>query len=355
MKISLCMIVRDEEAVLARCLESVKGAADEIVIVDTGSSDKTAEIAKAFTDKLFSFPWCDDFAEARNFAFSKAEGDYLFWLDADDVIPPESHVRLGALRALLEEEQPDTVMCPYDVGFLNGRPSATFYRERFLKRSENFRWVGRVHECIPPHGKIVREEFHIHHLGSDKPRGRRNLHIYQKWAAEERLSPRDLFYYGRELQYNGLFTEAIAVLEEMLQGDGWTVNKIEACKSLSRAHEGRGERDPARTALLRSFLYGEPRASVCCELGRLFFEDRRFLEAIFWYQTAIGCRDHSRDGDFEEPACRGLVPLLQLVVCYYRLGDRDKAKMCHQKTEELAPEHPSVIYNRKFFSPSNEP
>ena len=86
-KISLCMIVRDEEHVLERCLESIADVVDEIVIVDTGSVDKTKEIAAKFTDRIYDFPWVDDFAAARNFAFSKGMGEYLMWMDADDIFP----------------------------------------------------------------------------------------------------------------------------------------------------------------------------------------------------------------------------------------------------------------------------
>ena len=83
--ISLCMIVRDEEAALGRCLESVKDAVEEIIVVDTGSVDRTKEIAARFTDKVYDFVWVDDFAAARNFAFSKATMEYCMWLDAEDV------------------------------------------------------------------------------------------------------------------------------------------------------------------------------------------------------------------------------------------------------------------------------
>ena len=75
-RISLCMIVRDEEAVLGRCLESVKGIVDEIVIIDTGSLDGTKEEAARYTDQIYDFVWRDDFAAARNEAFSKAVMDY---------------------------------------------------------------------------------------------------------------------------------------------------------------------------------------------------------------------------------------------------------------------------------------
>lgn len=72
--ISLCMIVRNEEKVLARCLESVRGCVDEIIIVDTGSSDGTKEIAARFTDKIYDFEWIDDFSAARNYSFEQATG-----------------------------------------------------------------------------------------------------------------------------------------------------------------------------------------------------------------------------------------------------------------------------------------
>ena len=351
MKISLCMIVRDEEEVLKRCLNTAVTLADEIVIVDTGSKDNTIQIAEQFTEKIYHLEWQDDFALARNFAFSKADGDYLLWLDADDVIPETSLVQIPALREILENEQPDVVMCPYDVGFdENGKATLTFFRERFLKRSENFIWQGRVHECIAPKGKIVRSDFKIAHMGSKKPRGRRNLHIYQKWAGEEPLSPRDKFYYGRELYYHGLYTEAIAVLSEMLSGDGWYVNKIGACRTLGLIYTARGERDKALQAYFQSFCYGEPRAMICCEIGNLFKQSKQFKEAVFWYEAALACRDHSAEGDFEDASCRNLTPLLELVCCYYAVGEREKAAFYHKKTEEIAALHPSVIFNRQFFN-----
>jgi GT2 family glycosyltransferase len=87
-KVSLTVIARDEENNLPRCLESVRGVFDEIVVVDTGSTDRTIEIARSFGAKVFEFAWVDDFAAARNEALSHATGDYAFWLDADDVVEP---------------------------------------------------------------------------------------------------------------------------------------------------------------------------------------------------------------------------------------------------------------------------
>ena len=102
--ISLCMIVKDEERVLKRCLDSLQGLMDEIIIVDTGSKDATREIAARYTDKIYDFPWIQDFSAARNFAFSKASCDYIYSADADEVIDEENRERFKALKeALLPE------------------------------------------------------------------------------------------------------------------------------------------------------------------------------------------------------------------------------------------------------------
>lgn len=341
MKISLCMIVKDEEEVLSRCLESAAPLVDEIVILDTGSCDRTKEIARGFTPLVYDFAWQDDFALARNASFEKAGGDFRMWLDADDVILPEEAKKFPSVRETLEEE-PDMVLCPYATGGMK------FYRERILRKGHGV-WQGRVHECIPPHGKTVRSDFTVTHLGSTKDRKARNLEIYRKWAAEEPLSGRDLFYYGRELYYHKLYTEAEAVLEKMLAGEGWYVNRIEACRVLAACHAECNEKDSALLSLFRSFCYGEPRAAVLCDIGKLMKEQGRFREAVYWYEAAKNAADHTAEGDFELPECRGILPLLELVYLYHVLGDHVRSAEYHRICEQLAPDHPSVKYNRGFF------
>lgn len=88
--ISLCMIVKNEERLLARCLDSVADLMDEIIIVDTGSTDQTKEIAARYTDKIYDFEWVQDFSAARNFAFSKATKEYIYSADADEVLDEEN-------------------------------------------------------------------------------------------------------------------------------------------------------------------------------------------------------------------------------------------------------------------------
>ena len=104
MKFSLCMIVKNEEAVLNRCLESMASAMDEIIIVDTGSTDATKKIAAAYTDQIYDFAWTGNFAEARNYAASKATGDYIYTADADEYLEPEELQKLLQLKKVLLPE-----------------------------------------------------------------------------------------------------------------------------------------------------------------------------------------------------------------------------------------------------------
>ncbi len=106
--ISLCMIVKNEEDVLARCLECVHDIVDEIIIVDTGSEDSTKEIAKRYTKHIYDFPWIDDFSAARNFSFSKATMEYCMWLDADDILLEPDRIDLLKLKQSLTPA-PDSV------------------------------------------------------------------------------------------------------------------------------------------------------------------------------------------------------------------------------------------------------
>lgn len=350
--LSLAMIVKNEEKTLAAALAGVKNSVDEIIIADTGSTDGTVATAREFTDKIYSFEWCDDFAAARNFSFSKATCEYIMWLDADDVITEENARRLDALRGRLSAEKPDTVMCRYETSFdAKGRATYSYLRERIVKRTTMPPWEGFIHECIAPYGKIVYSKFTVRHAGGGKQRGRRNLDIYQKHVSSgAALDPRQKFYYGRELYSNRLYTEACGVLKEAVEGDGWDVNRIEASKVLAECLLAKGDSDGALSVLLGSFRFGEPRAEILCKIGGIFMSQKRFKEAEYWYKAALSAKDFTAYGDFDAPECRGIIPLLELTRCYWAEGDVENSLKCHNAATKLFPEHPSVVFNEKFFA-----
>jgi glycosyltransferase involved in cell wall biosynthesis len=149
---SLTMIVRDEQENLPKCLESVRGIFDEIVVVDTGSVDRTREIAREYGAQVFEFAWIDDFAAARNAALSHATGDSIFWLDADDVIDPPQREKLRRLLDGLRPDEPTAyvVRCACDPGADGSGGDTVVDHVRLFPLRENIRWSYRVHEQIMP-------------------------------------------------------------------------------------------------------------------------------------------------------------------------------------------------------------
>ena len=115
--LSLCMIVKNEEDVIGRCLECVSDIFDEIIVVDTGSDDNTKEIVKKYTKNLYYFKWIDDFAAARNYAFSKATKDYIMWLDADEYILNQDREKIKELKMNMDKSI-DIVMIKYNTNLI---------------------------------------------------------------------------------------------------------------------------------------------------------------------------------------------------------------------------------------------
>ena len=349
--VSLCMIVKNEEDVLERCLESAAGLAEEIIIIDTGSTDRTKEFAARFTDQIFDFPWRDDFAAARNFSFSHASMDYCLWLDADDVLLEEDRAAFLALKETLDPAV-SVVMAPYHTGFdQKGRVTFSYYRERLIKNRAGMRWEGAVHEAVTPSGQILYADFAVTHRKTRPGDPDRNLRIYEaQLAAGQVLDPRQRFYYGRELYFHRRYEEALAVFEDFLaEGRGWVENNIDACCLCAHCCEQLGRDDAALASLFRSFACDRPRAEVCCELGRWFFTRERYSQAAYWYALALTCPRDDRRGGFVSPDCYGYLPCIQLCVCYSRLGDLRRAETCNELAAAYKPDSPAVLHNRAWF------
>ena len=169
--ISLCMIVKNEEKVLKRCLDSVRDLVDEMIIVDTGSTDRTKEIAAAYPGaKIYDFTWVDDFAKARNFAFSKATCDYIYSADADEEINEENRKKFMRLKQVLLPEI-EIVQMKY-VNQLSYSTVYNYdeeYRPKLFKRVRGFIWEGAIHETVATSPIVYDSDISIQH----KPEGLR--------------------------------------------------------------------------------------------------------------------------------------------------------------------------------------
>lgn len=353
--ISLCMIVKNEENVLARCLKSVKDVVDEIIIVDTGSTDKTKEIAQQYTDKIYDFEWTEDFSQARNYAFSKATKEYQMWLDADDVITKENKAKILNLKEDLDSNI-DVVTFKYNTHFdKDNNPILTSTRGRLFKREKNYLWNDPIHEYIELRGNIYyANDIFVSHKKETSSTDR-NLKIYQNQIKNgKNLSPRSLYYFARELKDHQRYEEAIYYFEEFLDGNlGWVEDNIAACYNLSLCYKALGQQEKAFHSLLRSFEYDSPRAEITCEIGYYFMNKNNYLKALNWFLLSTNLEKPNSLG-FILNDYWGFIPNIELSVCYYKLGNIEKAILYNEMASKYKPNSDAVIYNRNFFASLKE-
>ncbi|KFN12279.1 MAG: glycosyltransferase [Paenibacillus macerans] len=350
--ISLCMIVKNEEAAIGRCLETAADLVDEIVIVDTGSTDDTKSVVSRFTSQFYTFNWVDDFAAARNYAFEQATMDFILWLDADDVIEPADRDKLRELKQTLDPNADSVTMLYHLSKDEYGNVTFSLRRNRLVRRSRNFRWIGPVHEYLEVGGHTVHSDIAITHLSkNDGKDSDRNLKIYERrLSVEEELTPRDIYYYANELKDHGFHRKAIRYYETFLNGGkGWIEDNISACGKLADCYHALGDRQSELEATLRSLQYDHPRAEFCCRLGYHFLNEQNYKAAIFWYRSAIQAKPEDDHLGFANPAFWTWLPHLQLSVCYDRIGKYELASQHNELALHYRPEDPRMLKNREYF------
>lgn len=348
--LSLCMIVRNEEETIGRCLSAMNGIADEIIIVDTGSTDRTKEIAASFHAKIYDFKWIDNFAAARNYSFSKATKEYIMWLDADDIIKEKDQKLLEELKRNLPKSI-DRVTMAYHLGFdENGEVTYSLRRNRIVKRARNFQWVGPVHEFLHCYGPVYDAEAVITH-SKEKEYTDRNLRIYlNRVAAGEEFTPRDQFYFANELRQHGRYEEAAEWYGKFLDGkQGWVEDNISACLRMADCYSNLKDEDKQFASLTRTFRYDKPRAELCCNMGSFFVGKDQYAVAAYWYQQALLAEEPPGQMAMTNKSNSTWLPHVQLCLCYDRLGQYERAYEHNEKAREYNPTHPSVIFNQNYF------
>jgi tetratricopeptide (TPR) repeat protein len=220
--ISLCMIVKDEEANLAACLRPIRGLFDEIVVVDTGSADRTKEIAGDFGARLFDFPWCDDFAAARNESLRHARSEWFFWMDADDLLDDSNVKKL----ALLFEGLTGPVAYQMTVVSDESRQYDPIPQLRLFKIAPGARWEHRVHEQVARSllrlgHPLCNTDVVIRHTGYrsaeiNRQKWERNLRLLLLDVAEYPNDVSILFHLGMTYSLLARHEEAVPLLEKAL-------------------------------------------------------------------------------------------------------------------------------------------
>lgn len=331
--ISLCMIVKNEEKVLARCLDSICDLMDEIIIVDTGSDDRTREIAARYTDKIYDFEWIKDFSAARNFAFSKASCDYIYSADADEVLDEENREKFKALKEVLMPEVEIVQM--YYGNQLSCGTVYNFDRElrpKLFKRLRTFCWIEPVHETVRLLPVVFDSDIEITHLPENVHTGR-DLEIFRGILKRGgTLSERLFDFYARELFVSGQaqdFRQAEDYFTEIADSENTSLEQMKAalCVVVKAA--------ALREDYLKMYHYAmkdiasEGTAEVCFELGEYYFARQEYKEAALWfynaaYQTECILNIHYK----------GDKPLYRLADCYEVLGMPTEAEKYRKEAGE---------------------
>ena len=327
------MIVKNEERILARCLDSVKDLVDEIVIVDTGSADNTRQIAAGYTDKVYDFAWIDDFSVARNFAFSKATKEYIYSADADEVLSEENRQRFRRLKETLLPEI-EIVQMKYGNQLQNGTVYNfdEEYRPKLFRRLRSFVWEEPIHETVRLEPVVYDSDIVITHMPEQNHAGR-DLANFRKQIAQGRQLSRRLYgMYARELFLAGEaqdFLEAESYFQVEAASPDRSADEItEGCCVAARAARLRGD-TVSFFKYTSKVIAGDGCSEICCEMGHFYEEASDTEEAAVWYynaayetQPVLALRSSTEE------------PLEGLIRCYEQLGLPEEAESYREELKK---------------------
>lgn len=327
------MIVKNEEKVLARCLDSIRDLMDEIIIVDTGSTDNTKKIAGEYTDKVYDFKWINDFSAARNFAFSKATCDYIYSADADEVLDAENREKFRILKETLVSDVEIVQM--YYGNQLSHGTVYNFDRElrpKLFKRLRRFWWIEPVHETVRLLPVVFDSDIEITH----QPHGshaERDLLIFEGMVQRgERLSERLFTMYAKELLISGSeeqLKKAEDYFAQAAEGGETTPEQMkEALCVVVRAARLRCD-DLKMYRYAMKGVTDEGISEVCYELGEYYFSKKDYEEASIWYYNAA-----YETSSILNIHMGGDLPLMRLSQCYEALGVKEQAQKYLEASRE---------------------
>lgn len=346
MQLSVCIIARNEEKNIERCLEALKPTGFELVVVDTGSADRTKEIARRHTGCVYDYVWCDDFAAAKNFAVSKASNDCVMVIDSDEFLET------------LDKEELDRMLSrhPDEVGRIQRRN--TFSRKgvgqenrewinRIFDRRK-FHYEGRIHEQIMPLGgggyRTYQAPVVIEHTGYDltdeerRKKADRNITLLQRelehLAAEEEQeqAPYLLYQLGKSYYMTGDYAKACEFFSRGLSYDlnpglEYVIDMVETYgyALLNSGH--------AKQALFFENIYQEFGTSADFQflMGLIYMKNARFEEAVAEFFKAV------KHSECRNQGTNSYAAYYNAGVIYECLGNREKARECYGRCGEYEP------------------
>ena len=348
-KLSVALIVKNEEELLWKCLESLKGVGDELVVVDTGSTDKTVEIARRYGARLGYFPWCDDFAAARNYAEALCCGEYIYWQDADEVLLEGKQV----IRQIVEDGKRDGIapFLVYNRDPKTQKPLSSYDRQELLhKNTPEWRWEGAAHNwlngpCHSPERGIVVE--HLMRPSGDRPNHHDIFEALRSNFRKKGPVERSIFYLAREHYYNRHYHECLGLVALLLQGyPSWPAQRARACVIAGDCWRALGDQEQAAQAYHKSIAEYEKTGDGYFALGRLRYEQRRWAEAAAWLKA---CSTFEPGPFFTDHSIYEWRRWDLLALASYRLGRKDEARLYGAKALAARPNDERLTKNMAYY------
>lgn len=348
--ITCCMIVKNEEEILEKCIEHVKNIVDNFVIVDTGSTDKTKEIIKKY-GTVYELPF-EDFVTTKNKALEFVTGDYVLWMDADEIL----YEGADLLKIHADESQYDAVFSRITEGPEDYSIIGMQYDRVRMWKNGTFKFAGPgVHEVAVGEGKTIKDirvSVRHEHLKSDKAvTGRERFEKYitllKNSIEQENELYRAWFYLGRTYKDLGNFTEAIDAYIQYLNLPDLTFRDEiwQAHYDISQCYKVLGEYEKASSWAIKAITVDNRRSEAFCLIGDLHFQRQEYDKAIICYQQAI----HDIPNDvilFLSPTFYSHYPKDQLILCHYYSGEFDDADyVCKYLINETNGREDRIINN----------
>ena len=347
---SLAMIVRNEEANLAAALDGARQFCDELVVVDTGSTDDTVKIAKQFGAKVSYYQWDDNFSAARNKSFARAIGEWIFWMDADDTLSNDAIAAFQELKQFSDgKTDVDAIWTNLVVYDVNGLVTYSHAKPRVVRRAASLLWVGMVHEYIDV--TAARSSFWPSAWVEDHTSYRRiptdrNLRILEKAIAGRERTPRNLYYYANELRDHKRFSQALNAYRDYLEvGFGWEI--YDSLNSMGKCQLEIGATDAAKASFLRAVGEDPTRADAFMALGEIEYIAKNYERAIPYFKAACGMKRPEIGFAFE--AHSTWLPWDRLAICFSELGEYEGAIAATEQALKTCPDRARLEQNLAFY------
>ena len=352
--LSLCMIVKNEEKYIAKSIDSVKNIVNEIVIVDTGSTDSTLEILKNYNVKLYNYKWENDFASARNFAINKVKSDWILFLDADEILDEASKDNL--INYINRTNLDGCHFIVYNYRSENQNDFTIHYAFRLFRNNRGYYYKGKIHEQIYNEkyknitSKFSNEDIILHHYGysvevlEKKDKRSRNIPILLDALKENPEDSFNLFNLGNEyLAQNDVNT---ALHHYELSYSNFDLTKHYSIHLLYRmavCYQYIKKYDKAMRFVEEGLQHFSPNVDFEYLKGCLFLDTKRYTLAIDSFNTCLAIGDSSSTVKFVNN-CGSINPLMALGNLYYALSDYDKALDFYNKVLNLNSSDLTILY-----------